>query len=236
MSSPPTTPRGDDDMLLNVYRDLMTGALVLVRNWFTNEPYCAQAEQLASQAICRAIAPRSETEAPYNPDDYDMRGEVPILKSSTDKEESQAGVKYATDFFKDHGYYPSLVQAFDAGRTVVRSAVARREGHSALRVRDGQLERFDPHPPAEDVKAAAVAWERSCQVQPPPNSYEGFLAGASWARSASGRSLSEREVENIANADRFNRAHFEDDTAFADWAQNRCRSLLRRIADSGSAK
>lgn len=41
--------------LEQVYKDLMNGTLVLVRNWFTKEPYCAQAEQKASQAICRAI-------------------------------------------------------------------------------------------------------------------------------------------------------------------------------------
>jgi hypothetical protein len=60
--------------------------------------------------------------------------------------------------------------------------LVRKQGHSALRVRDGELEVYDPHPPA-DVKAAAVAWERSYQVQPvlPPNAYEGFLAGAAWA-------------------------------------------------------
>lgn len=65
----------------------------------------------------------------------------------------------------------------------------RREGHSALRVRDGELEVFDPHPPAADVKEAAAAWQRGLQVQPvlPPNAYEGFLAGAAWAaRSAIG--------------------------------------------------
>ena len=61
-----------------VYKDLMSGALVLVRNWFTNEPYCAQAEQKASQAICRAIKPAPldrnaviEEFPEINPNNYD---------------------------------------------------------------------------------------------------------------------------------------------------------------------
>ena len=32
-----------------------------------------------------------------------------------------------------------------------------------------------------------------------------------------------RELENIANARRFDRGAFRDDTEFADWAQNRAR-------------
>lgn len=67
----PKPPDGENTPgeLLDVYRDLMTGALVLVRNWFTDKPYVAQAEQRASQAICRAIAPPSAStstaEEPY---------------------------------------------------------------------------------------------------------------------------------------------------------------------------
>ena len=36
----------------------------------------------------------------------------------------------------------------------------------------------------------------------------------------------EAELANIANAERFKRLHFEDDTAFADWAQSRARFTL----------
>jgi hypothetical protein len=65
------------------------------------------------------------------------------------------------------------------------SSDGRREGHSALRVRDGKLETFDPHPPA-NVDAAAKAWIQRTQVLPilPPNAEEGFKVGAAWARSA----------------------------------------------------
>jgi len=34
------------------------------------------------------------------------------------------------------------------------------------------------------------------------------------------------ECRNIATASRFNRTMFDDDTAFADWAQSRCRAAL----------
>ena len=36
-----------------------------------------------------------------------------------------------------------------------------------------------------------------------------------------------RELWNIANAERFNRERFRDDTEFADWAQSRCRHAAR---------
>jgi hypothetical protein len=36
----------------------------------------------------------------------------------------------------------------------------------------------------------------------------------------------ELELHNIANAERFNKERFRDDTEFADWAQSRCRHTL----------
>lgn len=50
--------------LEQVYRDLMDGTLVLVRKWFTKEPYCAQDEQAASKAICRALSAPFHVAAP----------------------------------------------------------------------------------------------------------------------------------------------------------------------------
>jgi hypothetical protein len=41
-----------------------------------------------------------------------------------------------------------------------------------------------------------------------------------------------RELENIVKAKRFDRETFDDDTAFADWAQNRARHTLARCAAS----
>jgi len=35
-----------------------------------------------------------------------------------------------------------------------------------------------------------------------------------------------KELSNIANAKRFDREYFEDDTSFADWVQSRARALL----------
>jgi hypothetical protein len=35
------------------------------------------------------------------------------------------------------------------------------------------------------------------------------------------------ELRNIANAQRFNREYFDDDTAFAEWAQSRARHVLK---------
>jgi hypothetical protein len=37
------------------------------------------------------------------------------------------------------------------------------------------------------------------------------------------------ELRNIADARRFDRTCFDDDTAFADWAQNRARHCVERI-------
>lgn len=66
------------------------------------------------------------------------------------------------------------------------TAPKRREGHSALRAKDGKLEVFDPHPPQQDIVDAAKEWIQGVQVMPvlPPNAEEGFRAGAAWARSA----------------------------------------------------
>lgn len=65
-------PDGDNEPgeLDQAYRDLMDGTLVLVRNWFTADPYCAQAEQKASQAICRAIALSGDLAAETKKPDY----------------------------------------------------------------------------------------------------------------------------------------------------------------------
>lgn len=41
------------------------------------------------------------------------------------------------------------------------------------------------------------------------------------------------ELMNIAKAKRFNREYFDDDTAFADWAQSRARFTLGDAAISG---
>jgi ribosomal protein L44E len=49
------------------------------------------------------------------------------------------------------------------------------------------------------------------------------------AQSESGAREAARELSNIANAERFNRERFRDDTEFADWAQSRCRHTLSRI-------
>ena len=35
-----------------------------------------------------------------------------------------------------------------------------------------------------------------------------------------------QELQNIAEAKRFDREHFDDDTSFADWAQSRARRAL----------
>jgi hypothetical protein len=41
--------------------------------------------------------------------------------------------------------------------------------------------------------------------------------------------LAVQQLRSIADADRFNREVFEDDTAFADWARSRCRFVLEKI-------
>ena len=46
---------------------------------------------------------------------------------------------------------------------------------------------------------------------------------------ASEKGLAEQELRNIANAKRFDKERFSDDSAFADWAQSRCRGTLERI-------
>jgi hypothetical protein len=43
------------------------------------------------------------------------------------------------------------------------------------------------------------------------------------------------ELLNIANAKRFDRSVFEDDTVFADWAQARCRYVGRGDAAADAA-
>jgi len=37
------------------------------------------------------------------------------------------------------------------------------------------------------------------------------------------------ELQNIANAKRFDRHRFDCDTAFADWAQSRCRAAIAKV-------
>lgn len=44
-----------------------------------------------------------------------------------------------------------------------------------------------------------------------------------------------KELRNIAEAKRFDRSVFEDDTEFADWAQSRCRYQIRGDAASDAA-
>lgn len=44
-----------------------------------------------------------------------------------------------------------------------------------------------------------------------------------------------KELRNIAEAKRFDRSVFEDDTEFADWAQSRCRYQIRGDAESDAA-
>jgi len=43
------------------------------------------------------------------------------------------------------------------------------------------------------------------------------------------------ELRNIAEAKRFDRSVFEDDTAFADWVQSRCRWHIRGDAEADAA-
>jgi hypothetical protein len=57
----------------------------------------------------------------------------------------------------------------------------------------------------------------------------GVLEHLRCAPSESGAREAARELSNIANAERFNRERFRDDTEFADWAQSRCRHTLSRI-------
>lgn len=89
----------------------------------------------------------------------------------------------------DHLWDDHQLDLRDRIRAVLAApSSTRREGHSALRVKDGKLEVFDPHPPQQDIVEAAKAWIQSVQVMPvlPPNAEEGFRAGAAWARSAIG--------------------------------------------------
>ena len=46
--------------------------------------------------------------------------------------------------------------------------------------------------------------------------------------------MSANELKNIANAERFNRERFRDDTEFADWVISRCRHALSRSASGPS--
>jgi hypothetical protein len=43
------------------------------------------------------------------------------------------------------------------------------------------------------------------------------------------------ELKNIAEAKRFNRDHFDDDTAFADWVQSRARHILAAQPANGDS-
>ena len=48
--------------------------------------------------------------------------------------------------------------------------------------------------------------------------------------------LATRELANIANAERFNRERFRDDTEFADWAVSRCKHALAAADKTASDK
>jgi hypothetical protein len=56
-------------------------------------------------------------------------------------------------------------------------ATQRRDGHAALRVRDGKMEVFDPNP--KTVDAACDTWQQRVAALPvlPPNTNEAFKAG-----------------------------------------------------------
>ena len=52
---------------------------------------------------------------------------------------------------------------------------------------------------------------------------------------ADGLERMQKELLNIANAKRFDRSVFEDDTVFADWVQARCRYVGRGDAAADAA-
>ena len=49
-----------------------------------------------------------------------------------------------------------------------------------------------------------------------------------------GTTADRRELENIANAERFNRERFRDDSEFADWVQSRARHAISTRHDKNS--
>lgn len=57
-----------------------------------------------------------------------------------------------------------------------------------------------------------------------PAGYASWQAAATAERSRRGQA--ERELRNIAEAKRFDRERFDNDTSFADWAQSRARHAL----------
>jgi hypothetical protein len=78
--------------------------------------------------------------------------------------------------------------------------------------------------------AAPLEWRHD------QNSYREFevhLAFKAWQAALSKQDAATpaiQELRNIAEAKRFNREHFEDDTTFADWAQSRARHTLSKDA------
>jgi hypothetical protein len=79
--------------------------------------------------------------------------------------------------------------------------------------------------PSEEVLDQPGSWRiRKWDTEPfPEATHQAVVQSESGAREAA------RELSNIANAERFNRERFRDDTEFADWAQSRCRHTLSRI-------
>jgi len=112
-------------------------------------------------------------------------------------------------------------QAIDLARSL---AVAQGGGYSApayLPRNVVQAEAFMPHEWVIGAIIAAFDAGQSKQAIVTEKAIEGMNRNADLGEAAT------QELRNIAEAKRFDRERFDDDTAFADWAQSRARHALR---------
>lgn len=111
-------------------------------------------------------------------------------------------------------------QAIDLARSL---AVAQGAGYSApayLPRNSVQAEDFVPHEWVIGAIIAAFDAGQSKQAIVTEKAIEGMNRNADLGEAAT------QEIRNIAEAKRFDRERFDDDTSFADWAQSRARHAL----------
>ena len=100
-------------------------------------------------------------------------------------------------------------------------ALAHGQDHAYLPTTDAEAAEWLPHSWVVDAIVAAFGAGQNKQAAVTEKAFEAVNRNADLGEAAT------QELRNIAEAKRFDRERFDDDTSFADWAQSRARNALR---------